>query len=97
MDGCGNIKYFDFSYARTEHEKSADIFLTNGYDSLEFDGLSQKTLPYIAPEVIAGFPASKASDVWGLGCIFFKMFFGVTPFASQIPAHVSFIYFFLFS
>ena len=72
-----------------ETEKSTDILLTNGYDNLELDGLSQIALPYIAPEIINGIPASPASDIWGLGCIFFKMFFGVTPFASQVPAHVS--------
>lgn len=92
LDGCGSVKYFDFSYARLEHERSADIFLEGVDSELVFDGLSSASLSFIAPEILAGDIASKSSDVWGLGCILFKMLFGVTPFSTQVPAHVCFIF-----
>nr|CDS22817.1 serine:threonine protein kinase ULK4 [Echinococcus granulosus] len=88
LDGSGNIKYFDFSYARMVGENAADIFSGGEIDDSRFDGLSHSALPYIAPEVLSGAPASKASDVWSLGCIFFRMFFGVVPFSSQVPSHL---------
>ncbi len=75
-----------------EHERSADIFNSRADGELMFDGLSSLSLPYIAPEILSGGVASKASDIWGLGCILFKMFFGVTPFATQVPSHVRNIY-----
>ncbi|VDK34276.1 unnamed protein product [Taenia asiatica] len=87
LDGCGNIKYYDFSYARMVGEKAADIFAASGAEVSKFDGLSHSALPYAAPEVLSGASASRASDVWGLGCIFFRMFFGVVPFSSQVPSH----------
>lgn len=70
-------------------EKAADIFLVGGVDDFKFDGLSHSALPYAAPEILSGAPASRASDIWSLGCIFFRMFFGVVPFSSQVPSHVS--------
>ncbi|KAL5970128.1 Serine/threonine-protein kinase ULK4 [Taenia solium] len=88
LDGCGNIKYYDFSYARMAGEKAADIFSASGVEVSKFDGLSHSALPYAAPEVLSGAPASRASDVWSLGCIFFRMFFGVVPFSSQVPSHL---------
>nr|CDS28341.2 serine:threonine protein kinase ULK4 [Hymenolepis microstoma] len=32
--------------------------------------------------------STKISDIWGLGCILFRMFFGVTPFSSQLTSHL---------
>ncbi|KAM7540677.1 hypothetical protein Aperf_G00000043010 [Anoplocephala perfoliata] len=88
LDGCGNIKYFDFSYARLENERSSDIISNSSTTDFSFDGLSQSALSYTAPEIISGASASKASDVWGLGCLLFRMFFGVTPFSSQVDSHL---------
>ncbi|KAL5112316.1 Serine/threonine-protein kinase ULK4 [Taenia crassiceps] len=88
LDGSGNIKYYDFSYARMVGEKAADVFSASGIDDSKFDGLSHSALPYAAPEILSGAPASRASDIWSLGCIFFRMFFGVVPFSSQVPSHL---------
>ncbi|VDO03434.1 unnamed protein product [Rodentolepis nana] len=88
LDGYGNIKYFDFSYSRLENEKSSDILSSTTSENFNFDGLSHSALAYTAPEIIGGMRATKISDVWGLGCIFFRMFFGITPFSSQLSSHL---------
>nr|VZI06153.1 unnamed protein product [Spirometra erinaceieuropaei] len=92
LDGEGNIKYYDFSYARMENE-CGQKFLNRFSDENDepdsgYDGLSDAALPYIAPEVLSGQPTSKASDVWGLGCLLYQMFAGSTPYASQVPSHL---------
>ena len=38
------------------------------------------TVGYMAPEVIAGVPYSFSPDWWGLGCVFFDMIEGRSPF-----------------
>lgn len=38
------------------------------------------TLRYLAPERLAGEPATPATDVWGLGTVFFEMLTGVAAF-----------------
>uniref|UniRef100_A0A0V0JBP8 Protein kinase domain-containing protein n=1 Tax=Schistocephalus solidus TaxID=70667 RepID=A0A0V0JBP8_SCHSO len=92
LDGEGNIKYYDFSYARMENECGQKFLRRfsdeNDESDSEFDGLSYSALPYISPEVLSGQPTSKASDVWGLGCLLYQMFAGSTPYASQVSSHL---------
>lgn len=38
------------------------------------------TLPYMAPELIAGQQATQSSDVWAIGVIIYAMIFGKLPF-----------------
>ena len=39
------------------------------------------TVPYMAPEIIRGQPASVQSDIWALGVLLFEMLVGRRPFA----------------
>ena len=43
------------------------------------------TVPYMAPEIIRGQPASVQSDVWALGVLLFEMIVGRRPFAGSTP------------
>src|SRR6188474_2602130 len=61
IDGDGNVRITDFGIA------------TMGGDS---DGTLSGTLQYMAPELLAGRPASTKSDIFALGLILFEMFTG---------------------
>lgn len=41
------------------------------------------TLEYMAPEIVRGDPAQRASDVYSLGCMVFEALVGRTPFGSK--------------
>ena len=41
------------------------------------------TPPYIAPEVLLGLIATKAVDVWGLGCVLFSAYTGQSAFREE--------------
>jgi len=63
------IKLLDFGLAR------ADLGRTDGIDG---------TPEYLAPERIAGQPASQASDIYALGIVFFELLAGHLPFRGAL-------------
>ncbi|GAB0093194.1 3-phosphoinositide-dependent protein kinase 1 [Sergentomyia squamirostris] len=56
-------------------EKDKDP-LSKGFRRNSFVGTAQ----YVSPEVLKGQPATKASDLWALGCIIYQMVSGLPPF-----------------
>jgi len=46
-------------------------------------GLTVGTLPYLAPEQLAGLPAEAASDVFALGVVLYQALAGRPPFAAE--------------
>ncbi|MBY0492572.1 MAG: serine/threonine protein kinase [Cyanobacteria bacterium] len=47
------------------------------------------TVPYMAPEIIRGQPASVQSDIWALGVLLFEMIAGRRPFIGGTPYEVA--------
>ncbi|KAH8871747.1 Serine/threonine-protein kinase ULK4 [Schistosoma japonicum] len=87
LDGNGTVKLFDFSLAHAEDEILDDILLQfceeDDYPQGDFlRGLSVHT-EYDSPETISQYVNSKSSDFWGLGCLFYNMFFGHPPFTGE--------------
>ena len=48
-------------------------------------GMTPGTLPYIAPEIWKGEPASPASDQYALACVLFEMLTGKVLFEGPTP------------
>ena len=65
IDGDGNVRITDFGIAGPPHGRAAGAGAT-------FAGTPQ----YMAPEQLAGQPASTRSDIYGLGLILFEIFTG---------------------
>jgi serine/threonine protein kinase len=65
------------------HAALADFGLAKGavYSALTRPGQVLGTLAYMAPELIRGEPAGRASDIYALGCVAFECLAGTPPFA----------------
>lgn len=64
----GHVKIADFGTAIMGEDQE-----------LGFDG----TAEYVSPEVLGSKPATKACDLWALGCIVYQMLTGYTPFHEE--------------
>jgi serine/threonine protein kinase len=78
FDGEGKALVADFGFARSLAETSAS-FSSGGFVG---------TPAYMAPEVWRGKPASPATDVYSLACVFYEMVSGQVLFAGESPAEV---------
>ena len=67
---AGHIKIADFGTA---------LMGDGDADENGFDG----TAEYVSPEVLGSRPATKACDLWALGCIVYQMLTGNTPFHEE--------------
>lgn len=81
----GHIKVIDFGLARSVADNEI-IKARESWSSLEEAGGLGGTLPYVAPEVLHGKPATAQSDIWSLGAILYEMLTGNLPF----PGHTLF-------
>ena len=79
LDGEGDAALTDFGLAR-------------GEDSTRItrDGEILGTPHYLAPELIAGFEATKASDIYALGCVLYECIAGEPPFAGRRLPEIAF-------
>ena len=81
------IENFDFQKDHDQIEiKLMDYGLAKQVDK---DGVLKGkagTLWYLAPEVLEGKSYSNNADVWSLGCLFYEMICGKTPFADLSEA-----------
>jgi serine/threonine protein kinase len=73
LDGNGTVKITDFGIAETP-ETSA----------LTSTGIVVGTPAYLAPERIAGQPASAASDLYSLGIVMYECLTGTRPFTGSM-------------
>ncbi|KAL8007313.1 putative mitogen-activated protein (MAP) kinase kinase kinase Ssk2/Ssk22 [Plasmopara halstedii] len=67
----GHLKVTDFGTAKDQDGESSEV--------CQFCG----TASYVSPEVLHDQPASRASDLWALGCLIFQMFTGRAPFVGE--------------
>ena len=70
----------------------ADFGLARAADStrLTEDGQLLGTPHYLAPELIEGHDASRASDVYALACVLYECLAGRPPFEGRGPAEIGF-------
>lgn len=87
----GVPKLLDFGLARAETE---GVDWAAGQDNADVGaaatatrtGALVGTLPYLAPEVVAGHRPEPAVDVWALSVLLFESLSGVSPFLERTPA-----------
>lgn len=84
----GNIKLLDFGLGR-RIPRSGMAEVTSSCLPLAAAGTTAGTLPYLAPEVLRGNPASRQSDVWALGVLLYQMATGELPFGGGTPFELS--------
>jgi len=74
----------------------ADFGLARGTDSTQLtrDGQLVGTLQYIAPELIEGEEATRASDIYALGCVLYECLVGEPPFIGRGQAELGFAHLF---
>lgn len=65
------VKILDFGIARLGSAPS------------ESGGTAFGTVPYVAPERLAGYPGDGRSDIWSLGVVLFKMIAGMSPYLGR--------------
>jgi serine/threonine protein kinase len=70
----------------------ADFGLARATDSTRItrDGQLVGTLHYLAPELIEGADATRASDLYALGCLLYECVVGEPPFTGRRPAEIGF-------
>jgi serine/threonine-protein kinase len=76
------VKVLDFGLAKRIATGELDA-ATMTAASLSGPGSVVGTLPYMAPEILSGKPASAASDVWAFGVLLYEMLAGALPFQGQ--------------
>ena len=70
----------------------ADFGLARASDSTQIthDGQLVGTPHYLAPELIEGAEATRASDLYALGCLLYECVAGEPPFTGSRPAEIGF-------
>ncbi len=76
IDGRGKAKITDFGLAEVAGETDAA-------------GAGAGTPTYMAPEQLAGSPATVRSDLYALGLVLYELFTGARPFASTDPRELA--------
>jgi serine/threonine protein kinase/photosystem II stability/assembly factor-like uncharacterized protein len=84
----GRVKVLDFGLAR-RLDRATALAITRSLASLERDRSIVGTLPYMAPEVLAGETGSYQSDIWALGVLLYEAVTGEWPFRGSTPYGLS--------
>jgi eukaryotic-like serine/threonine-protein kinase len=76
----GRARLFDFGIASTTQRADG---------GLPAPGMTSGTLPYMAPEQLAGQPADPATDVYALGAVLYEMLAGRRPYIASTTAELA--------
>ena len=76
----GRARLFDFGIAATPQRADG---------GLPAPGMTSGTLPYMAPEQLAGQPADPAADVYALGAVLYEMLAGRRPYVATTTAELA--------
>ena len=72
----GRVRLADFGIARTVDDPA----------TITSSGELVGTITYLAPEILAGQPATAASDIYSLGAVTFELLSGRPPYQAPTPA-----------
>ena len=72
----GRVRLADFGIARTVDDAA----------TITASGEMVGTITYLAPEILAGEPATVASDVYSLGAVTYELLAGRPPYQAETPA-----------
>jgi serine/threonine protein kinase len=84
----GRVKVLDFGLAR-RLDKTTIETLTRSMASIERDKSMAGTLPYMAPEVLAGETGGYQSDIWAFGVLLYEAVTAQLPFTGSTPYGLS--------
>ena len=76
MERDGRVRIADFGIAHTVDDPS----------TITSSGELVGTITYLAPEILAGQPATPASDIYSLGAVTYELLAGQPPYQAPTPA-----------
>jgi serine/threonine-protein kinase len=76
VDSDSRVRLADFGIARLADDRA----------TLTGSGELIGTISYLAPEILAGDPATAAADIYALGAVTYEMLLGRPPFSADSPA-----------
>jgi tetratricopeptide (TPR) repeat protein len=79
-DGVAKVLDFGLALRRRDADLAA---ATRSKITVQQAGSIGGTLPYLAPELLTGQPASERSDIWALGVLLYEMAAGALPFEGR--------------
>jgi eukaryotic-like serine/threonine-protein kinase len=82
------VKLLDFGLAKLKSPESVTADGLTGTASITAPGVILGTLPYMAPEQLAGQEADARSDLFALGVVLYEMISGKRAFEAESPAGV---------
>ncbi|WP_280435316.1 serine/threonine-protein kinase [Nocardia carnea] len=91
-----DIKPANFLLSRSAEDEQERVLLTdfgvaksvNDSQDLTATGKFMATVAYASPEQLLGQPLDHRSDIYSLGCSFYRLLTGQNPFPSTVPAVV---------
>jgi tetratricopeptide (TPR) repeat protein/TolB-like protein len=85
----GRVKVLDFGLAKVAEGPVEHLETVTSPSPGTVAGTVLGTVGYMAPEQVRGEPADARSDIFALGCVFYEMLTGSSPFRRQTAAETT--------